>query len=171
MIVGLDLSLRAAAACACAKDWDHDLAHLEKTGVWGSSLKADATPEQRVKRIAEIADGVVQFCAAASHVYVEEMAFAQSGSHAREVAELTGAIKHRLYRDLGLVAVPIVASRARKVLLQKLPRKDMKAWVVANVKRLPGTKDWSPDTVDAFVVMNAGLEMAGGTAMSFAGED
>jgi hypothetical protein len=171
VIIGLDLSLRAAAACAVPVEWGHDLTVVQ-TGEWGEPLKADATPEQRVKRISGIVEGVVKFCFHASHVFVEEMAFAQSGSHAREVAELTGAVKHRLHRDLGIVAIPVVASHARKVLLQRLPKREVKGYVIANVRRLGGPAlAWSADVIDALVVMNLGVELAGGTAMSFAGED
>jgi len=172
MIIGLDLSLRAAAACAIPIYWEHDLKDV-RTCVSGSSLAQSATPAERLKRIMNISLGIVAFCRAhaAKHVFVEEYAFAQGASHAREIAELGGVLKFRIYEQLGIVAVPVVASRARKILLQKLPRKDMKAWVVANVKRLPGTVDWTPDEVDAFVVANAGVEISGGVAMSFAGED
>lgn len=172
MIIGLDLSLRAAAACAIPIDWSHELGEV-RTCVSGSALAQSATPADRLKRIMAISLGIVAFCRAhrAKHVYIEEYAFAQGASHAREVAELGGVLKFRLYDQLGIVAVPVVASRARKLLLQKLPRKDVKAWVVANVKRLPGAADWTPDEVDAFVVANAGVELAGGTAMSFAGVD
>lgn len=172
MIVGLDLSLRAAAACASPANWDHDLTKLTM-GVWGSSLKADATPSERVKRIADIVEGVVKFCnRGVGRVFVEEMTFGSTGAHAREVAELTGAVKHRLWIDLGIVAEPIVASRARKVLLQRLPRKDVKGYVIANVRRLGGPAlMWTPDEIDALVCCNAGIEIAGGTAMSFEGRD
>lgn len=172
MIIGLDLSLRAAAACALPIDWDHDMRTI-RTCVSGIALGKDATSAHRLERINAISAGIVAFCRAhkASEVFVEEYAFAQGASHAREIAELGGVIKYRLFAELSLVAIPVVASRARKVLLQKLPRKDVKPWVVANVKRLPGTVDWTPDEVDAFVIANCGSEMVGGTAMSFAGLD
>lgn len=144
-----------------------------RTCVSGSALGKDATPEHRLARIVAISSGIVAFCRAhhAQHVFVEEYAFAQGASHAREIAELGGVLKYRLLAELRLLAIPIVASRARKVLLQKLPRNDVKPWVVANVKRLPHTAMWTPDEVDAFTISNCGLEMAGGTAMSFEGKD
>lgn len=172
MIIGLDLSLRAAAACAIPVGWDHDLRAV-RTRVSGGPLKQDASPKERLQRICRISADIVVFCREhqVERVYVEEYAFAQGASHAREIAELGGVVKFRLFERFGLVAEPVVASRARKLLLQKLPRKDVKAWIVANVKRLPGAALWSPDECDAFVVCNAGVELAGGTAMSFAGED
>lgn len=174
MIIGLDLSLRAAAACSIPFNWDEDFRHdmrKVQTQVWGGGLGKEATLAQRHDRIVAISSGIVSFCHAhrASRVFVEEYAFNQ-GTGAYALGELGGVIKYRLYTELRMMTVSIVASRARKVLLQKLPRKDIKAWVVANVKRLPETSAWTPDEVDAFVVANAGLELAGGTAMSFKGE-
>lgn len=102
-------------------------------------------------------------------VFVEEMAFGQAGAHAREVAELTGIVKLRVLEAWGVYPVPVVASRARKVLLQKLPRKDVKKFVLANVRRLPGADRWADAQADAFVVANMGVMISGGTAMTFSG--
>ena len=55
---------------------------------------------------------------------------------AREVAELGGLVKWRLWNAWDRATTPVVASSARKVLLQRLPRRDVKDYVVANVRRL-----------------------------------
>lgn len=170
-IVGLDLSLRAAAACAIPFNWDHDLDNVQME-IFGEKLGTDATPLDYIQRIVTIADGVLAFCqrVQARKVYVEAYAFSQGGRNATQLAELGGAVKSRLYDEWGIAACPIVASSARKILLQKLPRSDIKKFVTNNVKRLGGRAlGWTHDEIDALVIANAGLMREGGLAMTFEG--
>ena len=120
MIIGLDLSLRAAAACAIPDDWDHDMSKV-RTCVSGYPLSKGALPAESLKRIVFITDAIVDFCRvhSATKIYVEEYAFAQGASHSREIAELGGTLKYRLFTKLSIVAEPVVASRARKLLLHR----------------------------------------------------
>jgi hypothetical protein len=47
----------------------------------------------------------------------------------------------------------------------------VKAFAVRNVKRLGGpASGWTDDQIDAFVIMNHGVMLQGGTALTFPGE-
>lgn len=169
-VVGLDLSLRAAAVCAVPKDWKGDLndVHMQ---VFGYSLPNDADERDRMRRFHEIAEGIVNFCRIypVHASFIEQYAFSQSASHARSIAECGGIVKYRMYRKLGIVPTPIVASQARKILCGKLPRAKVKDFVIAQVRRLEGrAREWGPDETDAFVIANAGLERVGGVAITLA---
>lgn len=59
-VIGLDLSLRAAAACALPLDWDGRMCDV-KTAKMGSELKAGASQQERIERIANIAHAVYVF--------------------------------------------------------------------------------------------------------------
>lgn len=177
-IVGLDLSLRAAAACAIPVKWDHDVAKL-RTMVIGSSLSNDASEDERLDRIDQICKAMVKFCGQnnAIAIGVEEYAFAQGASHAHAIGELGGNVKRDIRTLLGITPQPIIASTARKTLLQKLPRPKgakkgfLKSFVSYNVKRLGGQiTRWTDDEIDAFVIANARLMQYGGMAMTFEGE-
>lgn len=171
-VVGLDLSLTGTAACALPLGWDHDM-YRARTMKSGYMLPNDSSPEDQVKRLITIVDDVVDFCdrRRAKHVYIENYAFSQKQSRAHALGELGGTVKKEVYQKLGLVVIPVVASRARKILLQHLPRADSKKFTIKNVKRLEGPSwGWTEDECDSFVVCNAGLMFVGGTAMSFPGE-
>lgn len=141
--------------------------------VSGSKLSADASAKDHVERLLRINDDVHYFCVdlEATRVAIEEYAFsAGRQSHAHSLAELGGTIKLRIFRSLGIVVEPITASHARKVLLQKCPRKGAKDFAVVNVRRLgPIAKAWTEDECDAFAIANTILMRAGGTALTFEG--
>jgi hypothetical protein len=171
-VVGLDLSLRAAAACALPIRWDHDLSKVRMM-VTGSALANDATARDQIERIDQIAHDVSVFCinAHARRIYTEAYAFSRRSTSSHQLAELGGVVKSRLLDDLDIAVVPVTASQARKVLLQQLPRKDSKAFTIRNVRRLGGiASKWTEDECDAFTICNLALMHEGGTAMSFPGE-
>lgn len=174
-VVGLDLSLRASAACALPLPWDFDLAKVRMMKC-GEKLGKDATPQERAERIAQIAHDVVNFClnVKATHVGVEDHAFGAGGAHAMMLAELHGVVKHEILETLFFAAVPLQASNVRKILLQHVPRLGAgktKPFVIRNVKRLgPIAEAWTEDECDAFCVANTVLDRAGYTALSFPGE-
>lgn len=169
-IVGLDLSLRAAAAAKVVLPWDGSLDDVS-TCIAGHQLALTATPAERTERLLLIANRLADFCATADHVFIEEYAFSASQAHAHAIGEIGGVVKVWLRNRLNLDAVPVQASSARKTMLQKCPNKDAKKFVVRNVKRLgsPAT-GWTDDQIDAFVVMNHGVMLQGGVALTFAGE-
>ena len=171
-VVGLDLSLTGTAACALPIGWDHDM-YRARTMKAGYMLPNDSTPEAYVQRLVSIVDAVVEFCQRrkAKYVFVEGYAFSAMLSRAHSLGELGGVVKKDVYIRLQKVVTPIVVSRARKILLQKLPRADSKKFTIKNVKRLEGPSwGWSEDECDSFVIANAGLMMTGGVAMTFPGE-
>lgn len=173
-VVGLDLSLTSTGMVAIPLDWDHDMRKVV-TGTTGYPLKA-GTIEQQLKRALQIAHDVSVFCvnAKASAVFIEDYSFGAGGSMLYERVEMIGRVKTELFDEHSLTYQVVAAARARKILLQHVPRVKgkgmLKKWVVANVKRLSETTSWNEDVCDAFVVANAGLMTVGGTAMTFPGE-
>src|SRR5262249_2191330 len=153
---------------AIPREWDQDIASV-RTTISGYDLPKDASEELQAERRERIADEIVRFCRKnnAIAVALEEFAFSQGQSRAHALGELGGVVKHELRRNLGITPIPITASRARKILLQRLPRSEVKGYVVYNVKRLEGTSLWTNDEVDSFCVANALLMMVGGTCMTF----
>lgn len=171
-VVGLDLSLTSAAACALPCPWDGDLAHARMMPIAGHSLARDASVREQLERIASIRDAVIRFCRQLPRplrIGIEDYAFSAQG-RITMLAELGGATKVVLWEGLGVEPEILKASYARKLLLQKLPAKDSKAFVHLNVRELgPIASKWNGDEIDAFVVANAVLSHAGGTALTFRG--
>ena len=174
IIIGLDLSLRGSAACRIPITWKQQIS-VPWVMTIGEKLTADANEEARVSRLSNISNDLIEFCwkhfqgisHKHRHIFLEDYAFAATGAHVRSIAELTGVVKWRLYEEFSIVVQVVAASRARKVLLQHLPRKDVKAYVTNNVRRLGVT--WNDDEIDAFVIANYGVMMVGGCAMTFDG--
>lgn len=183
MIIGLDVSLRACAACCIytghsehGTRWPYSLDGVF-THVAGQSLEADASSKRRVERIQFITNDLIAWVRECiphekfNGVFIEDYAFGAMGAHVRSVAELTGVIKWRFFDELAVIIEPINMARARKILLQKVPRKDAKKFVSANVKRVCGkASTWTDDEIDAFVISNAGVMLTGDIAMTFEGQ-
>lgn len=178
-VVGLDLSLQAAAACAIPLKWkEHDMLHT-RTIVVGYGVKDSDGEEVRLERLDKIAKALVEFCDNnhAVAIGVEDYAFSQGQSRAHALGEIGGVTKLALYKKLNVIPTPIVASTARKTLLQKLPGQRgmkkgfMKKFVAHNVRRLEGpTLKWGEDEIDAFVIANHRRMIEGEVPMSFLGE-
>ena len=70
--IGLDLSLRSSGACFIPRGWKGDTTKC-KVGTWGRD--STGTERDKVKRMIEIAEGIVTFCAKhlepGATVYVE----------------------------------------------------------------------------------------------------
>ena len=170
VVVGLDLSLRAAAAAKVTLPWDGDLEDVV-TRVIGDEVSKDSAPEAYARRLDLIAKSMVDFCDGADVVYVEEYAFSQMSKRAHSLGEVGGVVKLELFRRLGHAPIPVTASTARKTMLQKLPRKGVKEFTMRNVRRLGAPADrWTEDQIDAFVCLNHGVMLQGGIALTFAGE-
>lgn len=178
-VVGVDLSLRAAAACAIPCPWDFDMKKVRMVRA-GYALKKDATNRDKIDRGIQIAHDVSVFCVnvKALRVGLEEYAYAAGGANAHQTVECGGMLKADVMNTLDIDVYPVQASSARKILLQKgrlagdeLKKwGDTKKWVEANVRRLGGPAlEWTHDEIDAFVVANTVLEHAGATALSFPG--
>lgn len=173
-IVGLDLSLNAAAVCALPVNWQYQMAEI-RTHVVGYGVAKTDDEDARVERLDRIAASIVAFCKAnkATHVAVEEYAFSQGQSRAHALGELGGVVKLEIRRAFGKAPLPIVASSARKLLLQKARMKGVKdkTYVVHNVRRLGSiAMRWTDDEIDAFVIANAMIERTGGIPLTYEGE-
>lgn len=173
-IVGLDLSLRAAAAAFVPRTFKGDTKQV-KVNTWGYELERGATEARLASRRAHIADGIRAWIVGMGrttlieHVYIEEYAFSRNSSSATGLHELGAVVKDRLLAQ-GLPFTSVPASAARKTMLQKLPKKDSKQFTEDNVRRLGGEAlYWNADEVDAFVVANHGMMLMGWTPLSFEG--
>ena len=176
IVVGLDLSLTAAACARVALPWGGSVDAVD-TLIFGQRLANDASPEDQIRRLDAASKEICRFCASATAVYVEEYAFSRGQSRAHALGELGGAVKLRLFERCGIVAIPVHNNTARKTLLQHVPsargkpKGFVKKWVVRNVQRLGGrAARWTDDEVDAFVAMNEGVAREGGIPLSFLGE-
>ncbi len=169
-VVGLDLSLTGAAACALPCPWDGDLLDVRMMPMAGYKLTNDASATERRERIISIRDAVLAFCTKvqARRIWVEDYAFSAPG-RITMLAELGGTVKIDLWENWGVSVETVRASQARKVLLQKLPQKDSKLFTKINVQKLGGpASTWNEDQIDAFVIANYALSTVG-TALSFPG--
>lgn len=158
VVLGLDLSLRAAAAIVITDsfykhlDWDE-----LPTIVVGHGLTKEATEAERLDRIIHIAETIEVFASKhyVSHVFVEHYAYSMNGvSQAHSLGELGGVVKAHLHRN-GYPVQPVIASQARKFAFGKIPRKDAKIYVGQKVNAMGGNFK-TADEVDAWVVGNFG---------------
>lgn len=179
VVLGLDLSLGAPAACVLSSMWKPGY-WLLKSACWKSEIdefmKArldNGWPIERarIERLDFIAKRVAQFARLNNAtsmnnaaIFVEGYAF--GSQNAREaLAELGGVVKLFLLKDLGIVVRPIVAASARKTLLGKVPSKktsgvEVKDYVNEKLARM-GARFKTMDEGDAFVIANAGRAALG----------
>jgi hypothetical protein len=160
VVVGLDLSLRSAAAVALNPSWVPGTWNIP-TSVVGYGIKA-ATPEQRSARLVEIADALIVFAKRerATHVFVEDYAYGLAGLGGMMLAELGGAVKFLFYKQLGLVVTPVNVSTARKYFLGKLPPKDRAAITHRTMLEL-GCPFKTSDERDALLIASYGRTEVG----------
>jgi hypothetical protein len=156
VLLGLDLSTRAAAAVAVPATWD---------GVWsrttsivvGEALRRDATDEERARRTETIAARLVAFASSqgATEAWIEGYAFSRQTA-AHTLAELGGVVRLELVRA-GVDVRTANISTARKLLLGRVPRQDAKAAAQSALFAAGAPRAWSADECDAFVACNFGL--------------
>lgn len=160
MILGLDLSTRAAAAVAVPQDWDGRWSRIRSTVV-GEPLQREATDEQRARRTETIAARLVAFACTqgVTSVWIEGYAFSQATA-AHTLAEVGGVVRLELVRA-GFEIRTANMSTARKLLLGKVPRKGAKDAVVATL-RAAGATFGTADEADAYCCANLGLSELGG---------
>lgn len=170
IVMGLDLSLTASAAVVIPHKWKLGDWKRLKTHVVGSNLLQEASQNDKLARLDLISLELVYFARAnkVTHICVEQYAFSQKLTRAHALGELGGVVKLDLKRELGIVAEPVVASSARKFLCGKLPQKDVKAFVIAQLKMM-GANFKTDDEADAFVVANWCLSETGQVALSVGG--
>lgn len=170
-VVGLDLSLRGAAAVYVPAGWSMDLGWdaLDRlhVGYEGGSN------ERRVARLADISEAIERFVNRnrARHVFVEDYAYSLGAKSGMVLAELGGAVKACLYGGPNIVTEPINVMTARSYLLGKLPRgKGAVAKRLAEVMAemcLPTT--WTADERDAWVIANIARSQLGMPGVTLSG--
>lgn len=180
-VVGLDLSLRQAAAVVIPPDWDLEW-HSLKTLVWGGGLPYTAPESDRLDRLHWMKQQVYGFCVDnnARHVFVEQYAFSQGQSQAHALGELGGVIKLTLHEHLRIWGIKpareiagegvwtlqtVTASQARKFLLGKVPAKGAKDFTHVRLQAM-GAPFKTQDETDAFVVANWGQSELGRVALA-----
>jgi hypothetical protein len=154
-LMGLDLSAKAAAACAVPLDWDGSFERI-RTCIVGKSLRCDATDEERARRCEGIARQLVAFARThrVTEAWIEGYAFSMRTS-AHTLAEVGGCVRLELVRS-GISIRTANMGTARKLLLGKLPRRGAKVAVHAALHSA-GSPQWTLDEADAFVAVNLGL--------------
>ncbi len=167
-VLGCDLSLSAAGFVAVPPDWSGDWSRIARHHV-GHSLPRDVAEMRRVGRLHQITSEAVAFserhgCRVACF---EHYAFGQQFERER-LGEIGGAVKLALVSRAGVLDVETVASNtARKLVLGKLPRKDVKAHVREAMLQLGMPHAWTDDEMDALVAANWLIHERGGWSLSF----
>lgn len=155
MILGLDLSLRGAGLVAVPTDWAGDWSRIERVTV-GHGLKRDASEADRIGRLVRISAEVVTFAEKhrATTAVIEQYAFSSRNSHAHALGELGGVCKVLLQERVGIPVLVVPPASARKLILGKVPRKDVKIHTRVALTRMGMPPAWTDDEADAFVVTN-----------------
>ena len=172
-VVGLDLSLTRSAACYVPPGWEPgDWDSLEFVTA-GFEVKG-RDPAACARRLSVVANVMFEFVhwrvqqarSDELHVFLEDHAYGIGQSNI-VTAELVGCVKRDLYERLGIVALPVNQSTARKLLLGKLPPRE-RGSAVAVALKAAGWPHRGSDVGDAFVVANAGRSDLGMVAVVLA---
>ncbi len=160
VLLGLDLSATAAAAVAVPLAWDGQWSRVASL-VAGEQLHRDSTDAERARRTETIASRIVAFARAqrATVAWIESYGFNQRTA-AHTIGEVGGVVRLELVRA-GVEIRTAPMSTARKLLLGKLPRSDIKV-AIFSALRSAGARFDSCDEADAFVCANYGLAELGG---------
>lgn len=165
VILGLDLSLRGAGMVAMPLDWGGDWGRLKRHTV-GEGLPRDAREALRIGRLKRVVDDIISFArlTCCTAVIVEQYAFSSQSSQAHALGELGGVVKHQLVERLGLIVDVVSPASARKLILGKLPRENVKNAVLHALTKMGMPLEWGADEADAFVVANWASTSLGGFA-------
>jgi Holliday junction resolvasome RuvABC endonuclease subunit len=169
-ILGIDPSLTRSAAVLIPPGWElGDWLTLRWCSV--EIPPGDGTERQRVERMGEIVDRLLNFVSehSGSEVrgWVEQYAFNARSASVTKLAELGGILRHQFLIEFGVPLEPVTASQARKQLLGKLPRKDQKLAVQLALGRA-GAPFVNGDECDAACVAFWGLTEIGAMGFSLA---
>ncbi len=167
VLMGLDLSATAAAACSVPLDWDGQWRRV-RTHVVGLPLPRVASDLDRAMRCETIARALVAFAhdCEVRECWIESYAFSKR-TNAHTLAEVGGVVRLELVRG-GIALRTANMSTARKLLLGKVPRKEAKQ-ACHRTLWTAGSPPWTLDESDAFVAANLGLSEHAG-AFCFAQE-
>jgi Holliday junction resolvasome RuvABC endonuclease subunit len=161
-ILGLDLSVRAAAAVSVPLAWDGDWQQV-KSMVVGEPLREDATDTERARRCETIAMRIVAFSRATgvTIALIENYAFSRRSSSVHKLAELGGIVKLELVRA-GIDLQRANMSATRKFLCGTIHRGTNPKVAVHQALRAAGAHFETLDESDAFCAANWGLSEEGG---------
>lgn len=165
VILGIDLSLTGAGMVALPLLWQGDWGRVAHHTA-GEKLSKDAPEALRIGRLKRICDEIIAFATAnrCTAAIVEQYAFTSMHSHAHSLGELGGVVKHQLAERVGLLVDVVSPSSARKLILGKVPRKDVKIAVVHALTKMGMPLEWTEDEADAFVCANHAASSLGGFA-------
>lgn len=158
IVAGIDLSLCSLGLVAVPADWDLQWSKLATETV-RLPIRADASIDEQTERLRHLTERVAAFVRrhGVTHPWIE--AYPASGGRAvpnlHRLAELGGAVRVELLR-MGLVARFAPLASARKLVLGKLPRREMKAAVFEALYSY-GARFGTHDEADAFVTANYGM--------------
>jgi len=171
VVMGLDLSLTAPAAVVLPARWRPGTWRMP-SACWAAKIalfvheereRADFEPA----RWALLSNWVLDFARVrgATHVFVEDYAFAARRTAGRALAEFGGVVKYNFWNRQQIVVQPVVAASARKTLLGHVPSKktsgvEVKDYVNEKLARM-GAKFATMDEGDAFIVANHGRYLLG----------
>ena len=182
-VLGIDPSLTRTAAVLIPPNWKlGDWSTLRWTEIEipnaGYSEKDGdsrwAVEMARVERLGEIVDRLIAWVSEnheGEHLsaWTEGYAFGANSASVTKLAELGGAVRYALYRQLNIVPESVSPQSARKYLLGKLPRKDQK--LAAHSAMLAHGVPWrTADVTDGFCVANYGLSELGLVGLSLSSE-
>ena len=160
-LLGIDLGTRACAAVAVPTDWDGGWKRVRSLVV-GEPLRRDATDVERARRTETIATRIVAFAreCGATVAWIESPAYSQNTA-AHVLGALRGVVSLELLRaGIDIRTAPMAS--ARKLLLGKLPRSDVKVAVHSALRAAGAPRDWTLDVSDAMCAANYGLAEVGG---------
>jgi len=167
IIAALDLSLRGAGLVAMPLDWAGDWSRVAHATIC-HKLPREPREADRIGRLVRVSGDVVEFverhqCTIAA---IEQYAFHALHSHAHSLGELGGVVKVLLTTRVGITVEPVQAASARKLILGKLPRSDVKIHTRIALSRMGMPKEWTDDEADAFVIGNWVASSLGGFAFA-----
>lgn len=167
-VLGLDLSLRGAAAVLVPAPWDLDFSRVLSMRV-GASLTRGASEIDRDARCKMIASEIATFCIGreVGAAFVEGYSFG-SPMNAHQLGELRGVVRRMLVDRFGFAAMPVPPHSARKFFFGSKPsmRSDMLKDFILESVNATGAKFATHDEADAFLVANFGLTEIGHPAIS-----
>jgi hypothetical protein len=153
VFMGIDASLRSLGLCVVPFDWNGDFEKVQRCTL-GLDAPPNATPRQLIERMIALAQDVRRFAKAhgVTDVCFED-SLTRDAYQIKALAKLTAYIEKELAEHLGLFAVPVNQSSARKYFLGALPSKNRKAITIHAVDELTDRFTFD-DEKDAFVTCN-----------------
>lgn len=164
IVCGVDLSTTGLGLVAVPEDWGLDWSKLAFETLVPPEMH-DAPPWQVIGRLMTLVEGVVDFVQRndVTHVWIESLPTHGGQTYsAGKLEQVGGAVRYALRRDCRLNAWTSPIATARKLVMGKMPRRDVKATVHATVRSFSGVPFGTGDEIDAFVAANYGMSLIGG---------